>query len=136
MANITSKFVSSFSELYFRTTPLTTAEIADPSSWFDDAAIVEIKGLAEIGTLANESTVIEAPEFGEKYKGKLRGQLDAGTLDASVYWSPRSAAHLAMREAASNGTRLSFGIKLKNDAAGTDLEIRLWAMPRLKVSIW
>ena len=45
----------------------------------------------EIGTLSNEATVIDTPTFGEQYRGKLRGQLDGGQLDAQLYWAPRNS---------------------------------------------
>ena len=234
MANLSSKFVTSFSELYFRPTGLLTAELAAPKTWFaatgtsptakvltvtvtvttavagtlvlryknvatgaidsfavsiaaaatqaaisasikaaldanadittgtatsgvfsatllasagdstivvDDAvsgvtvavtvgttfaagagATLLIPNVMEVGTLSNESTVIETPTFGETFKGKLRGQLDAGQLDAQLYWAPRNSTHLAMREAATLGTACSFGIKWKSDAVGTTAE--------------
>ena len=81
-----------------------------------------IPNVMEVGTLSNEATVIETPTFGETFKGKLRGQLDAGQLDAQLYWAPRNAVHLAMRSAATLGTVCSFGIKWKSDAVATDAE--------------
>tara|TARA_B110000902_G_scaffold178536_1_gene202429 strand:+ start:234 stop:1055 length:822 start_codon:yes stop_codon:yes gene_type:complete len=234
MANLSSKFVTSFSELYFRPTVLSAAELANPSSWFavtgtnptaktftvtatvttaeagnlvirytnvvtgrintvlaavgagdtvaaiagsiktavsadsdittgtvaggaftatllaaagnssievEDAvagvtvsiiqaqafvggvgATLLIPNVAEIGSLSNEASVIETPTFGDAFKGKLRGQLDAGQLDAQLYWAPRNSTHLAMREAATLGTACSFGIKWKSDAVGTTAE--------------
>jgi hypothetical protein len=122
MANITTKFVSSFSELYFRPTVLAAGEIADPQTWFDAVTSVLVPGVAEMGTLSNESNVIEVPEFGAEFKGKLAGQSDAGTLDASVYWAPRDAVHLAMREASVSKIPMSMGIKWQSDANGTNAE--------------
>jgi hypothetical protein len=234
MANITSKFVTSFSELYFRPSNLLTAELAAPKTWFaatgtnatakvlsiavttttavagtmvlkitnpatgaidsvavpvagsatqatiagdiktaitanadittgtittgtflatflataaDATIVVEdavtgvtvaittsvayvagaggtllIPNVMEVGTLSNEATVIETPTFGETFKGKLRGQLDAGQLDAQLYWAPRNSTHLSMRSAATVGTPCSFGIKWKSDADGTNAE--------------
>tara|TARA_R110000737_G_scaffold16189_1_gene33312 strand:+ start:2069 stop:2890 length:822 start_codon:yes stop_codon:yes gene_type:complete len=81
-----------------------------------------IPNVMEVGSLSNEATVIETPTFGETFKGKLRGQLDAGQLDAQLYWAPRNSTHLAMRNAATNGTACSFGIKWKSDATGTNAE--------------
>jgi hypothetical protein len=78
--------------------------------------------VSEIGTISNEANIIETPTFGDKFKGKLRGQLDAGTLDASVYWAPRDPMHILLRELATNGDAVSFGIKWKTDADGTDTE--------------
>jgi hypothetical protein len=234
MANISTKFVTSFSELYFRPSTLLTSELADPKTWFaatgsgatakimtvtvtgsasatgtlvvrttnpvtgvidsalvsvtsaDSATVVGaalktalglnadlttgtasagvfsatalaaagdvsiatedaiagitvtvttptpfvagsggtllIPNVMEIGSLSNEATVIDTPTFGEAFKGKLRGQLDAGQLDAQLYWAPRNSTHLAMRSAATVGTACSFGIKWKTDAAGADAE--------------
>jgi hypothetical protein len=85
-------------------------------------ATLLIPNVMEVGSLSNEATVIETPTFGEAFKGKLRGQLDAGQLDAQLYWAPRNSTHLAMREAATNGTACSFGIKWKSDAAGSNAE--------------
>ena len=81
-----------------------------------------IPNVMEIGTLSNEATIIETPEFGAAFKGKLRGQLDAGQLDAQLYWAPRNSVHLAMREAATDGTKCSFGIKWMSDNSNTDAE--------------
>jgi len=97
-----------------------TSTIAVPvaySSGADTARI--IPNVMEIGTLSNEATIIETPAFGDAFKGKLRGQLDGGQLDAQLYWAPRDSVHLAMREAATNGTPCSFGIKWKSDVSGT-----------------
>ena len=81
-----------------------------------------IPNVMEIGTLSNEATTIETPTFGDPYKGKLRGQLDAGQLDTQLYWAPRDEVHLAMREAATSGESCSFGIKWKSNTAGDAVE--------------
>tara|TARA_B110000211_G_scaffold229743_1_gene288033 strand:- start:557 stop:1042 length:486 start_codon:yes stop_codon:yes gene_type:complete len=122
MANITNKFVGSFSELYFRPTVCTAAEIADASTWFDSLNAELVPAVAELGTVGNESNVIEVAAFGEEFKGKLAGQSDAGSIDASLFWSPRDAVHLALRSAATSKIPMSVGIKWKSDAAGTDSE--------------
>ena len=76
----------------------------------------------EIGTLSNEATVIDTPTFGEKFRGKLRGQLDGGQLDAQLYWAPRNAIHQELRIAAEDGTQVYVGIKWNSDANSTDSE--------------
>ena len=76
----------------------------------------------EIGTLSNEATVIDTPTFGEKFRGKLRGQLDGGQLDAQLYWAPRNAIHQELRVAAEDGTQVYVGIKWNSDANSTDSE--------------
>ena len=76
----------------------------------------------EIGTLSNEATVIDTPTFGEKFRGKLRGQLDGGQLDAQLYWAPRNTIHQALRTAAEDGTQVYVGIKWNSDASATDSE--------------
>ena len=81
-----------------------------------------IPNVMEIGTLSNEATTIETPTFGDPYKGKLRGQLDAGQLDTQLYWAPRDSVHLAMREAATSGEACSFGIKWKSNTDGDAVE--------------
>jgi hypothetical protein len=80
--------------------------------------------LSEIGSLSNEATVIDVPEFGERFKGKLRGQLDGGQLDTTLYWAPRETAHLLIRELASGGAKVGAGIKwLPDDVTGTKGEL-------------
>ena len=122
MANITNKFVSSFSELYFRDSVLAAGEKADPSTWFDATGTLLVPAVKELGTLSNESNIIEVPEFGAEFKGKMVGQSDAGTLDASLFWSPRDPVHIAVREANDTKIPVSMGILYKSDAAGTDSE--------------
>ena len=70
----------------------------------------------EIGTLSNEATVIDTPTFGEIYRGKLRGQLDGGQLDAQLYWAPRNDVHAELRTLAETGQEVYVGIKWKNSA--------------------
>ena len=77
----------------------------------------------EIGTLSNEATVIDTPTFGEVFKGKLRGQLDGGQLDAQLYWAPRDFVHKKVREFAQDGTATLCGIKWTNaSGASADAE--------------
>ncbi len=77
--------------------------------------------LSEIGSLSNEATVVDVPEFGERFKGKLRGQLDGGQLDTTLYWAPRETAHLLIRELAAGGVAVAAGIKWLPDDGATTL---------------
>lgn len=103
-----------------------TAVDADAELDFFSAKIPLV---AEIGTLSNEATVIDTPEFGEKFKGKLRGQLDGGQLDSSIYWAPRDFVHLKLRAFAENGCPTAVGIKWQpstedcGSGASTDAEL-------------
>ena len=76
----------------------------------------------EIGTLSNEATVIDTPTFGETYRGKLRGQLDGGQLDAQLYWAPRNEFHQELRTLAETGTPVYVGIKWNSDSTATNSE--------------
>ena len=116
IADISNKFVTSFSELYVSstdTTSITTAAALETAIAGDKVNLV-----SEIGTLSNEANVIETPEFGESFKGKLRGQLDAGQLDAVLYWAPRDAGHLALRNAAEDGTQVYVTVKWIDTSTG------------------
>ena len=88
-------------------------------------ATIEIPLVMEIGTLSNEATIIDVPTFGEEFRGKLRGQLDGGQLDVQLYWAPREAVHLAIRQFAQRGTAVSVGIRWRptSDAAAADTEL-------------
>ena len=123
MANISTKYVSSFSELYVGTT--TNASVSNNSQMvalLGTSAHNKVNLVAEIGTISNEANIIDVPAFGDTYRQKLRGQLDAGQLDAVLYWAPRDAQHLVLRNAATNGTTLYVTIKWKDDATGTNTE--------------
>ena len=76
----------------------------------------------EIGTLSNEATVIDTPTFGETYRGKLRGQLDGGQLDAQLYWAPRNTFHQELRTLAETGVPVYVGIKWNSDSTATNSE--------------
>jgi len=84
-----------------------------------------VPNVMEIGTLSNEATVIDVPTFGEAFKGKLRGQLDGGQLDAAIYWAPRDSKHLALREYAEDGTAVTVGIRWKPSATAADADTEL-----------
>ena len=109
MANIANKFVTSFSELYVSTTDTTGA--ADAAALELIIGSDKVNLVAEIGSIANEANVIEVPEFGKTFKGKLRGQLDAGQLDSVLYWAPRDTGHVAIRTAAETGSVVYVTIK-------------------------
>jgi len=109
MANLSNKFVSSFSELYVSTADTTGA--ADAAALETIIASDKVSLVAEIGSIANEANVIDVPEFGQTFRGKLRGQLDAGQLDSVLYWAPRLADHLALRTAAESGSVVYVTVK-------------------------
>lgn len=109
MANLSNKFVSSFSELYVSTADTTGA--ADAAALETIITADKVSLVAEIGSIANEANVIDVPEFGQTFRGKLRGQLDAGQLDSVLYWAPRLADHLALRTAAESGSVVYVTVK-------------------------
>lgn len=109
MANLSNKFVSSFSELYVSTADTTGA--ADAAALETIITADKVSLVAEIGSIANEANVIDVPEFGQTFRGKLRGQLDAGQLDSVLYWAPRLADHLALRTAAESGSEVYVTVK-------------------------
>lgn len=98
------------SSITLASTDIASATALDAKLTFTGA---QVPLVAEIGTLSNEATVIDTPEFGKVFKGKLRGQLDGGSMDAQLYWAPRNFVHVKMREYATNGNAVTFGIKWK-----------------------
>jgi hypothetical protein len=88
-----------------------------------DLEYAKIPLIAEIGSISNESTVIDVPEFGERFKGKLRGQLDGGQMDTTIYWAPREVNHVLVRELAQTGKAIGAGIKWKPDDISTASEL-------------
>jgi len=88
-----------------------------------DLEWAKIPLIAEIGSISNESTVIDVPEFGERFKGKLRGQLDGGQMDTTIYWAPREVNHVLVRELAQTGKAIGAGIKWKPDDISTASEL-------------
>ncbi len=88
-----------------------------------DLEYAKIPLIAEIGSISNESTVIDVPEFGERFKGKLRGQLDGGQMDTTIYWAPRETNHILVRELAQTGKAIGAGIKWKPDDISTASEL-------------
>jgi hypothetical protein len=133
---ITDKFVSSFSELWYvgdDTTFATLTALGGTDEFMGTVSAgnvgTKIPLVGELGNISNEATIIDTPTFGETYKGKIRGQLDAGQLDATLYWAPQmdstagdslSNVHDDLKTKAENGTHVTFGIKWADDAAGTN----------------
>jgi len=112
MAALSNKFVSSFSELYVGTTDASgSADATAMEVFLTGADHDKVTLIAEIGSIANEANIIDVPEFGATYKGKLRGQLDAGQLDTVLYWAPRNTEHLALQAAAVSGATQYVTIK-------------------------
>jgi hypothetical protein len=110
--------------VYFKhATGLTLSGAQTVKTLLDSGFTVEyckVPLLSEIGSLSNEATVIDVPEFGERFKGKLRGQLDGGQLDTTLYWAPRETAHMLIRELASGGGACAAGVRwLPDDGAAT-----------------
>lgn len=66
--------------------------------------------ITDLGTISNEANVIDVPEFGQEYAGKLVGQLNAGTLDMTIAWDPADAEHIALKDAVTNKTKKLFAI--------------------------
>jgi hypothetical protein len=100
-----------------------TVTIADLLAAGLDLEWAKVPLVAEIGSISNESTVIDVPEFGERFKGKLRGQLDGGQLDTTIYWAPREINHVLVRELAQTGVGIGAGIKWRPNDVGTDAEL-------------
>lgn len=104
MTGITDKFNGSKTRLYAGTA-------VDPVSGVglgEMATVATYKSIAKIidlGTVANEANVIDVPEFGQDYAGKLVGQLNAGTLDMQVAWDPSDTEHIALKDAVTAKTR-------------------------------
>ena len=105
---------------------VTSATYADVQAINDTTNVTfvgaQVPLVMEIGTLSNEATVIDTPTFGETYRGKLRGQLDGGQLDAQLYWAPRNFVHNFLRTLAEDGQPLSVGIKWNSDSTGGNSE--------------
>ena len=120
---VTIHFINATDTEITGTIPATTAELLTAGLTFLSAKVPLVM---EIGSLSNEATVIDTPTFGEVFKGKLRGQLDGGQLDAQLYWAPRNFIHKLMREYAQDGTEIVAGIKWKTAASGGDSEFVLF----------
>ena len=87
----------------------TSANDADvttiPTNWQVVSKIIDL------GTIQNEANVIDVPEFGQDYAGKLIGQLNAGTLDMSVAWNPSDTEHLVLQAAVTGKSRYTYAIR-------------------------
>ena len=96
---------------------LTIDDVAGNVAFVDGTHLIPL--VMEIGTLSNEATVIDTPTFGDVYRGKLRGQLDGGQLDAQLYWAPRDPDHRILRGFSESGVQVYVGIKWKNTTGDT-----------------
>lgn len=86
-----------------------------PTNWQTVAKIIDL------GTIQNEANVIDVPEFGQEYAGKLIGQLNAGTLDMSVAWDPSDVQHGVLQNAVTGKTRNTYAIRW-DDGGGINFE--------------
>lgn len=107
MAGISDKFNGSKTRLYVGTAvdPVSTVGLGEMASTGTYTSIAKI---IDLGTIQNEANVIDVPEFGQDYAGKLVGQLNAGTLDMSVAWDPSDANHIVLKDAVTNKTRFLY----------------------------
>lgn len=85
------------------------------------AGYSSIAKIIDMGTISNESNVIDVPEFGQDYAGKLVGQLNAGTLDMAVAWDPSDTQHIQLKDAVTAKTLLTYSIQW-NDGGGSNFE--------------
>ena len=74
MANLSSKFVTSFSELYFRPSGLTAGELANPSSWF---AVTGEGSTAKVFTVTVETTTSVAGTLVMRYTNASTGRINS-----------------------------------------------------------
>lgn len=112
---------------YLNTLGLNNSAVVSP---FDIPSVLEfistrVPLVMEIGTLGNEATVIDTPEFGEEFKGKLRGQADGGQLDSSVFWAPGNSVHNWLQRAAIDGISTTAGIIYKGSKIAAPSNQRL-----------
>lgn len=120
---------NTFDNVYFKNNTSSTMSLTSDLSVAGllalglDLEYAKIPLIAEIGSISNESTVIDVPEFGERFKGKLRGQLDGGQMDTTIYWAPREVNHVLVRELAQTGKAIGAGIKWKPDDISTASEL-------------
>ena len=120
MAQISDKFNGSKTRLYVG------PEVADiatsgPAEVADTVNYKSIGKIIDLGTIQNEANVIDVPEFGQDYAGKLIGQLNAGTLDMSVAWDPSDVEHQVLQAAVTGKTRYMYFIDWLSGAYGTDV---------------
>ena len=80
-----------------------------------------VSKIIDLGTISNEANVIDVPEFGQDYAGKLVGQLNAGTIDMSVAWNPSDVQHVALQSAVTAKTLYTYAIRW-DDGGGVNFE--------------
>lgn len=116
MAGITDKFNGSKTELRYG------ASVADVTTVDKTAAdaLTAVAKIMDLGTIANEANVIDVPEFGQEYAGKLVGQLNAGTLDLTIAWNPGDTGHAALKSAVTNKTKHLFAVRWTSDGTDND----------------
>jgi hypothetical protein len=124
---ITDKFNGSKTALLVNTTTVTDVTTLETTST-TNTDVTEIPGtwqtiakIIDLGTIQNESNVIDVPEFGQDYAGKLVGQLNAGTLDMSVAWDPGDTEHGVLQAAVTAKSRYTYAIRW-DDGGGTNFE--------------
>ena len=119
MAQISDKFNGSKTRLY-RGPEVADITTSGPADIADTAQYFSIGKIIDLGTISNEANVIDVPEFGQDYAGKLVGQLNAGTLDMSVAWDPSDTQHQALQAAVTAKTRYMYIIDWLSGAYSTD----------------
>jgi hypothetical protein len=117
MTGITDKFNGSKTRLYVGTAvdPISTVGLSEMATV---ATYTSIAKIIDLGTIQNEANVIDVPEFGQDYAGKLVGQLNAGTLDMSVAWDPSDSNHIVLQGAVTAKTRKLYIIDWLSGAVG------------------
>ena len=122
---ISDKFNGSKTALLVNTTIVTdiTTLVTSGASNADvtSANWAAVGKIIDLGTIQNEANVIDVPEFGQDYAGKLIGQLNAGTLDMSVAWDPSNTEHGVLKNAVTSKSRYSYVIRW-DDGGGTNFE--------------
>lgn len=119
MAGLSDKFNGSKTKLLIGSdwADITTAGLADVA---DTADHISVSKIMDLGTISNEANVIDVPEFGQEYAGKLVGQLNAGTLDLTIAWNPGDTQHDDLKVALTNKTRHGFIIRWHDGGYGSD----------------
>lgn len=119
MAQISDKFNGSKTRLYIGPSFANVAT-SGPTDLADTVNYISVSKIIDLGTIQNEANIIDVPEFGQEYAGKLVGQLNAGTLDMSVAWNPSDTQHIALKDAVTNKTLHGFIINWWSGGYSTD----------------
>ena len=128
MSQINDKFNGSKTRLYIGPA-LADISTAGPATIADTANYLSIGKIIDLGTIQNEANVIDVPEFGQDYAGKLIGQLNAGTLDMSVAWDPSDTQHSVLRNAVTGKSLYTYIINWWSGdyaAAGVQVKVGGW----------